>query len=470
MTGTRCLCGPVCLLLLATAGQAAAQEIDASVALANSYDDGWERAWIENLRAIHERTTLGGGAVAKVDGFVVHLGDSISYANQYGWINRFGAIGLQATIAWSKGGGPDVDGAPDNKNGWQLARFDHPAGGRSYTAVSSITVDQYLYGGQRMFAAGSCDTAPLDTLLANTRTDPYPRCPADPEGYRVAVVHDAMLAIVMLGTNDLLLGGRPPGAVRSDLATIVDKLVAKQIMPVLSTVPPAVGLTAEVEALNAEVRTLAENRALPLIDFWGEIMRRQPGTAWQGTLISGDGVHPTEAQHGSYQDPTLHPEYLSVSGYTLRGFLSVCKLAEVKEKVIDGYRPPDAGVLEDVAAADIDPGDTTSWDRGTVYDLGVQDHRPDAELEPDRRSPSDRVRADAVGAVDLASVDDVGAVDAPLEEAGPVDIQVAGGDPSIAIRNGCACGGAGNASSPAALFLVVVLVGRSRRSTRLPYE
>ena len=39
-------------------------------------------------------------------------------------------------------------GAGNDTDGWHLARFDHPDGGRSYTACSGIRIDEMLAGGK----------------------------------------------------------------------------------------------------------------------------------------------------------------------------------------------------------------------------------------------------------------------------------------------------------------------------------
>jgi len=86
-----------------------------------------------------------------------------------------------------------------------------------------------------------------------------------------------------------------------------------------------------VKAYNGALAELVKEKKLPLIDFYGEIVKRRPND-WLGTLISGDGVHPTGENAGA--EPT--EENLKSSGHLLRGVLSVRKIAEVKAKVLDG--------------------------------------------------------------------------------------------------------------------------------------
>jgi hypothetical protein len=273
-------------LSLLAGAPALAQQTDADRARGNSYDDAWETGpsgWVAHLRSVHASAT------GKTNGFVIHIGDSITYANPYSLMatsyRGTNATDMQ-TVTWSIAGGSFSGGAPDNKNGWQLARFDHPEGGRSYTASSGITAQQWLSGGSNGLAAGPMDRMPLDTLLANTSTAPY-RAP----NFNVAIVHDAQAAVIMLGTNDVG-GGAAIADISGRLRTMAGKLEARGIMVVLSTIPPRRG-NAPVAELNTAITMLARTLMLPLIDFHAEILRRRPGTTWDNTLISADGIHPS---------------------------------------------------------------------------------------------------------------------------------------------------------------------------------
>jgi lysophospholipase L1-like esterase len=334
---------------LARGPAARAQVVDADRVRANSYDDAWQDGWVAHLRAIHA------SAAGKTEGFVIHIGDSITYSSGYSQIaasNSGSNQGDRQTITWSLAGGKFGDGSPANKNGWQLARFDHPEGGRSYTASSGITTGQWLTGGSHGMAAGTGDKMPLDTLLANTSTMPY-RAP----DYYVGVVRDAQIAVVMLGSNDVGTSDATP-AIKARLASIVEKLEAAKMMVVLSTIPPRRGNT-RVEQLNPEIADLARTAKLPLIDFYAEILRRRPGTSWDGTLIGADGLHPTA---GAYQDPDANGgQVLSSNGFLLRGWLTVQKLSEVRAAVFLSP-PPDGGADAGVAAPARDTGVATAAD------------------------------------------------------------------------------------------------------------
>lgn len=333
------------------------------------YDDDWQTAWVTHAKGVFAQTALACGVVPKTPGFIVHLGDSMTYASPYGRVSQFGVANFSETIDWSQGRGGIAD-SPDNKDGWQLARFDHPAGNRSYTAASGIGVAQYLRGGHGTFASGHCDLAPLRTLLSNQSVESAisydgslemsrevsGKKPCDvtagaplkkhddtvsqensavKQSYpiKIAIIADSIAAVILLGSNDIAAGRRPEEIV-SDLDKMANMLLARHIVPILTTIPPRSNYENAVRDTNIGIRRLAQQRALPLIGFYEEILRRQPTPLWYGTLISEDGVHPTA---GPYQDPSLHPEVLNTSGYTLRGYLTLLKLHEFREQVVKPF-------------------------------------------------------------------------------------------------------------------------------------
>ncbi|MCJ7822761.1 MAG: hypothetical protein MUQ26_06785, partial [Armatimonadetes bacterium] len=62
--------------------------------------------------------------------------------------------------------------------------------------------------------------------------------------------------------------------------------------------------------------------------------REKDGT-WNGTLLNQDDPHPTADRADVTPESEPTPENLRESGYLLRGWLSVRKLAEVKARAID---------------------------------------------------------------------------------------------------------------------------------------
>jgi lysophospholipase L1-like esterase len=232
-------------------------------------------------------------------GKVVPIGDSITYANSAGQWARHGKDRTSQEIEICKWMRSEKN---DRTNGWWLAADDQPTR-RSWTAVSGQTAEQCLAGGVRGSAA-------LDAILKE---------------------HNPQIAIILLGTNDV--GQRVPVEkyLRS-MESIYEKCLANGTIPVVTTVPPRTPDPAGlIEPYNAGLVALAKKHGLPLMDYHGEILALQPGDAWQGTLISKDGVHPTNA--GSAGPAT--PENLAQGGYLLRCWLSVHKVIEIKAKVLD---------------------------------------------------------------------------------------------------------------------------------------
>ncbi len=249
-----------------------------------------------------------GAAMAKVaarfkgkEGVVLHIGDSITYANPYS--------------SWAKGGQGKTPqdeavckwmhvGAGDDTDGVFLCSVDRP-GGRSETAVSGIKSFEFLEGGK----AG---IPPLAEVVKK---------------------YNPQMVVVMLGTNDLT-AGRAPAQYKADMAKVIDVFLANGSIAILSTLPPCKGKDDVVKSYNAILQELAKEKQLPLIDFGGEILKRRP-TDWLGTLVSSDGVHPTAGVNGAAANSAPTEENLKNSGYLLRGWLSVRKIAEVKERVLD---------------------------------------------------------------------------------------------------------------------------------------
>jgi hypothetical protein len=97
------------------------------------------------------------------------------------------------------------------------------------------------------------------------------------------------VALIMFGTNDL----ETFSAVefRRDLARVVRLVSDAGTIPVISTIPPRAQprFSPRVARFNAEIAALAENRALPLWNFWRQMTA--PGVPNSG--LSDDGVHPS---------------------------------------------------------------------------------------------------------------------------------------------------------------------------------
>ncbi|KKL79297.1 hypothetical protein LCGC14_2016250 [marine sediment metagenome] len=241
-------------------------------------------------------------------GMVLCIGDSITYANQS---TRWAS----SVSGNSKGGYTESDKAilrfshaydgRKETNGWWMAAVDRP-GGRSETAASGIRTDQYIKGGFHNL----------------------------PSLAKILKKFNPQVVFILLGTNDA--GRRKAPDVLKDMNTIIETILNNGTIPVLQTLPPARSKRkhADIKAYNGLYLALAKARKIPVIDLYGEMVSRQPGGKWQGTLVGGDGVHLT---HKLSSGPASK-ENLANCGYLLRCWLSVQKLKQVKAKVIDKAR------------------------------------------------------------------------------------------------------------------------------------
>jgi lysophospholipase L1-like esterase len=231
-------------------------------------------------------------------GVVLHLGDSITYANPYGQWARYGkgkTAEDKAVLKW-------MHVNKRNKlDGWHLAAVDRPRG-RSETAASGIRIDQYLKGGFHGL----------------------------PSMVRIVKTYNPQIVVLMLGTNGVSRN-RPVRKYRADLDRAIRLLLANGTVVIVSTIPPHVHRRELGQAYNTVVRELAEQHGLPLIDFHAQIVERRPDD-WNGTLMNRGDVHPS---HNRLSAAAPTEENLKNAGYLLRGYLSVQKIKQVKKRVID---------------------------------------------------------------------------------------------------------------------------------------
>jgi lysophospholipase L1-like esterase len=239
------------------------------------------------------------------EGVVIHIGDSITYANPYGQWATSGQGKSEDDIAlltWMH------TGRNDDTDGWYLARFDHPAGGRSYTASGGIRLDEMLAGGR----------GGMPSLAELLRT------------------YQPQIVVLMLGSNDASQGRRV-GHYRRDLETAVKTIMAARAIPILSTIPPHIDQPELARSYNVAVREIARQYELPLIDYEREILTRRPND-WNGTLLNLNDLHPTAntgGEDGVKASSAPTEDNLRRSGYLLRGWLTVKKIGEVKRRVLD---------------------------------------------------------------------------------------------------------------------------------------
>jgi lysophospholipase L1-like esterase len=234
------------------------------------------------------------------EGVVLHMGDSITYANQntkwarsFKW-NKKGAYSPSdiEVLKWSH-----ADKDKSKLNGWHLASVD-AASGRSETAVSGIRTGQYVKGGYRGIASAA-------DLIKR---------------------YNPQIAIVMLGTNDGLAKIKPDEA-EKHIKTLITLLLENGTIPVLSTIPPCVKFDAE--SYNQRYRKLAEKHKIPMIDLYKDMMALA-GDKWKEQMLSGDGIHLSHQLSGDKPSK----ENLSKCGYLLRCFLAVQKIKELRSVVL----------------------------------------------------------------------------------------------------------------------------------------
>ncbi|HWP33005.1 MAG TPA: SGNH/GDSL hydrolase family protein, partial [Solirubrobacterales bacterium] len=126
----------------------------------------------------------------------------------------------------------------------------------------------------------------VDALLP---PESFPECDGLPAvDCELKLLHPSV-ALIMFGTNDL--EDFPATQFRLDLARLARLVSTAGTIPVLSTIPPRARqpFSQRVAQFNAEIAALAENRALPLWNYWRQMV--EPGVPNSGLGL--DGVHPS---------------------------------------------------------------------------------------------------------------------------------------------------------------------------------
>lgn len=150
-------------------------------------------------------------------------------------------------------------------------------------------------------------------------------------------------AVIMYGSNDIgwWLGG-PYGHVyqltnyQVGMLKIVDECLARGVIPILTTMPPQESYLPQVPYFTAMVRSIAQGRRIPLIDYNRAMMAIGPDFNYG---LSDDGVHPIAENYNTsaWLDATsLH------YGRNLRNLLTLDALARLKALIVDGAAAPDA--------------------------------------------------------------------------------------------------------------------------------
>jgi hypothetical protein len=233
------------------------------------------------------------------EGVVLHVGGSMTIANPYG------------TWARSGKGKTDDDNAilkwmhtekKDRTDGWWLCRTE-VVPYRAHTAESGLKSAMLFDGGKRGLPT-------LEKML---------------DDYRPRVV------TIECGIYDIE-DGVALDDYRNDMGKALDLILARGAIPVLNTVPPFKAQLDRTRQFNEALRKLARDRGTPVIDLEREVLTRRPDD-WFGTLMKR--IHLTAGEAGGSPGAEPTPENLRKSGYQLRGWLTVRKVAEIKRRVLD---------------------------------------------------------------------------------------------------------------------------------------
>jgi hypothetical protein len=242
------------------------------------------------------------------EGVVIHVGASDTIANPYTTWARQGkgkTAEDEAILKWMH------TNANDKTDGWWLCRKE-VVSHRAYTAESGLE-SAWLFdkGGEK--APGRWPGPPLPPL-AKMLDDYKPR-----------------MVILEVGIYEAE-AERPLADYRKNMARAFDLILERGIIPIPTTAPPIQAHRKTSKAYNEALRELARQRGLPLIDLEQEILQRRPDD-WYGTLMTRMHLTATRASASPASAPTA--ENLRKSGFLLRGWVTVRKIAEVKRRVLE---------------------------------------------------------------------------------------------------------------------------------------
>ena len=188
------------------------------------------------------------------------------------------------------------------------------------------------------------------------------------------------MAVVMWGTNDL--GPFNVATYTSNMRQVIQACKDYGTIPLLTTIPPRRGYEIKSADFAQAMRDLAAEMSVPLIDYHQEVLTRRSGTSWDGTLISGDGVHPS---YNAATASDFSPSSLNSNGYLLRNWVTLHGLYDVYEQVLSNDPPPLRPEISvhDIAASDLPGSDpvrrfpvpaSANWPSGErcVYDNWAQ--------------------------------------------------------------------------------------------------
>jgi hypothetical protein len=149
-----------------------------------------------------------------------------------------------------------------------------------------------------------------------------------------------------------------PDEYRQKTRAVVRRCLDNGTIVILNTIPPHSGILKETEKYVEVTIALAREEKVPLVDLYGEILRRRPDD-WDGslkkfsggppgnlyevpTLIARDGRHlsnPIKFSNPIKYFGDFSEEALNNNGFGLRSYLVLLEYHQVIERVLD---PPKA--------------------------------------------------------------------------------------------------------------------------------
>jgi len=142
------------------------------------------------------------------------------------------------------------------------------------------------------------------------------------------------VAVILFGTNDVGSGPRPP--IYTEMyAAVIDRILADGTIPIITTLPAHgrqvnnVGGLHLVLDLRRAAIAVAKQKKVPLIDFYTEIVKRQP-KQWRKILVP-DGLHPS---YPAKFRRDWSEEGLKNSGYDLRNYLTLLAWHDIHKKIL----------------------------------------------------------------------------------------------------------------------------------------
>ena len=133
------------------------------------------------------------------------------------------------------------------------------------------------------------------------------------------------IALIMFGTNDV--GAISASEFRSAMREIIMRTLERDIIPVLSTIPPRPEYDAVVIRFNDIIRALSREHNVPLMDYW-QALQTLPDFG-----LSFDDVHPSVPPGGYQASADFHPDNLQY-GYTVKNLLTLHMLERIYREVI----------------------------------------------------------------------------------------------------------------------------------------